>query len=42
MSQSFENLVSVILSLAKLGDEERVVGVDQLVKVSRLYRNIKT
>ena len=34
--------LSVILSLAKLGDEERVVGVDQLVKVSRLYRNTMT
>ena len=43
MNQSFENLLeslSVFLSLAKLGEEERVVWVDQLVKVSRQCRGI--
>jgi len=32
--------LGVFLSLAKLGEEERVVGVEQLVKVSRQYRSI--
>ena len=43
MNQSFRKVVNeslgVSLSLAKMGEDERVGGVDQLMKLNRQYRS---